>query len=152
MYVCVCALSKNTHISQFINFQICQHRLLSCHTHLTPAGVLYILYTVYKAQLYHTTYSITHTEEVLFSVFIFLILSLTQTLMDTQHTHCTVERQRFPLTSMSPDCDMQPRSAVISGRPGEGAAVEKFKQHAHKHTQIYSTCTCTYIHKLQQRA
>lgn len=38
---------------------------------------------------------------------------------------------------MSPDCDIQPRSAVISREPGEREAVEKFKQHAHKHTHTH---------------
>lgn len=46
----------------------------------------------------------------------------------------TVERQHFPLTSVSPECGVQPRSAVISRRPEEGETVEKFKQRA-------QTCT-----------
>lgn len=41
------------------------------------------------------------------------------------------------MTSLLPECDIQPRSAVISRRPGEGEAVEKFDQHAHEHTQVH---------------
>lgn len=42
----VYALSQNTPIFQLINFQRCQHRLLSRHTHFTPARVLYIYGTI----------------------------------------------------------------------------------------------------------
>lgn len=64
------------------------------------------------------------------SVFIFPILSHTHTPnRHTVHTvpHCTGERQHFPLTSVSPECDFQPRSAVISRGPKEEESVEKFK-------------------------
>lgn len=32
----------------------------------------------------------------------------------------------FPLTPVSPDCDIQPRSAIMCTKPGEEEAVEKF--------------------------
>lgn len=70
--------------------------------------------------------------------------------MDIQYTQrsepqCIVERQRFPLTFVSPECDIQPRSAVISRRPEEAEPVEKFKPRACEDTQTDSTCTHLHI-------
>lgn len=87
LHALVCMRSENTHISQLINFQRRQPRLLSCHTD-TPYPCRG---AIYMAQLYHTAYSITPTEEMLF-FYLFLSFSFspfTQTLMESQHTHCT---------------------------------------------------------------
>ena len=45
-------------------------------------------------------------------------------------------RRSSPCVPCSHD-DIQPRSAVISRKPGEAEAVEKFKQHARKHTHMH---------------
>lgn len=44
----------------------------------------------------------------------------------------TGKRQRFPLTPVSPECDIQPRSAVIHRQPGEDQPVEKFNTNTHR--------------------
>lgn len=46
-----------------------------------------------------------------------------------------VKRWHFSVTFVLPDCDIQPRSAAISRRLGEGEAVEKFNQHLDLHAQ-----------------
>lgn len=143
--MCVRAASKNTHISQVINFQGRQQILPSCHTHLTSAGVLYIY-------IWHNYITLRTVSLTLKKCCFYLSRSLpsnghaTYTLRPRRN----VERQHFPLTSVSPGCDIQPRSAVISGRPEEEQAVEKFKQHARKHTHTHgcsSSCSHTSAEK-----
>ena len=134
--MCVRCWKKKKHISQLINFQRCRRRLAHILA-LQGCYILYIYGTIISHDIqYHLRWSCFYFSHSLSSLKPYWTHNAHTHTHTHTHTHCTVERQHFPLTSVSPKCDIQPRSAVISRGPGEGEPVEKFKQHAHQHAQI----------------
>ncbi len=121
----MCVRSIETLVTPSSTAFRCSHTLCACR------GATY-------SKLWHNYITLHRVSLTLKKSSVFILILSHLALMDTQHGHCTTlycgKAAFFPLTSVWPKCDIQPRSAVISRRPGEGEIVEKFKQHAHKNT------------------